>query len=71
MGSLFGGAPPSGPSETEIRLEAEAKASKLKEEKKKKEESAQRAKNKRGRRSLLSDEDTGSGFPGPSVGGGS
>jgi hypothetical protein len=65
MGGLFGGGrppPAPGPSATEIRLEREAKEAKEKEEKRKKEEAAQRIANRRGRRSLFSEEDEGSGF---------
>jgi hypothetical protein len=68
MGGIFGGGrppPAPGPSATELRLEAEATKRKEDEEKRKKEELAQSARNKRGRRSLLSDEDEGRGFVGP------
>jgi hypothetical protein len=71
MGSLFGGAPKqqpavqAGPSPTEIRLEKEAKERKEKEEKRKREEELQRLASRRGRRSLLSEEDEGMGFIGP------
>lgn len=62
---------PSGPSATEIRLQKEADDLKISDKKKKDEEAAQRAKNKRGRRSLLSEENTGAGFfVGPASGGG-
>lgn len=64
MGSIFGGKPKDpGPSQTEIRLEAEAKARITKEEERKKEEAKQIRLNRRGRRSLLSDDNDGSGFP--------
>ena len=71
MGSLFGGAPKpepvvqAGPSPTEIRLEKEAQDRKDADEKRKKEEEAQRLASRRGRRSLLSEEDEGMGFIGP------
>ncbi len=67
MGGILGGGGGSrpsnpGPSATEIRLEAEAKERIIKEEERKKEEARQIKLNRRGRRSLLSDEDVGSGF---------
>jgi hypothetical protein len=74
MGGMFGGGPKipepvaQGPSATEIRLEKEALEAKAKEEERKKEEAIQRSRNKRGRRSLLAPDDTGSGFSGPDVG---
>tara|TARA_R110000823_G_scaffold99584_1_gene214935 strand:+ start:12344 stop:12559 length:216 start_codon:yes stop_codon:yes gene_type:complete len=69
MGSLFGGAapPPPGPSATEIRLEAEAAKKLADEAKRKEEQDAQKKLNQRGRRSLLSEENTGEGFPGPTT----
>ena len=73
MGDMFGAAPEKqGPSAAEQRLEAAANKRIAASEKKKKDDAAQAALNLRGRRSLLSEKNTGSGFKafaGPVVGG--
>ena len=65
MGGFFGGpkiAPPPGPTPEELEAQRRADKKIADEEARKKEEIAQRGRNRRGTRSLLSESNTGSGY---------
>tara|TARA_R100001082_G_scaffold30137_1_gene15153 strand:- start:1234 stop:1443 length:210 start_codon:yes stop_codon:yes gene_type:complete len=53
---------PQGPSQAELDAQRRAEEQRLELENKKKEEQAQLARNRRGRRSLLAESNTGSGY---------
>lgn len=71
MGSIFSPPkppPPPGPSQAELDAAKRAEEDRAKMEARDKEDTAQKARNRRGRRSLLSESNTGSGY-GETLGG--
>tara|TARA_Y100001951_G_C11249001_1_gene245196 strand:- start:632 stop:826 length:195 start_codon:yes stop_codon:yes gene_type:complete len=62
MGSMFKSPKPMGPSEAELAAMRRTQEAEAERKRKEEEETAQRKLNRRGRRSLLSEENPGSGY---------